>query len=57
MKDDRKNARIHIPADLYRDLAHLAVDLPGATVGSLLVEGARMLVEKYRSDHQPAERG
>jgi hypothetical protein len=56
MKNKLKNARTHIPEDVYRDLAHLAVDLPGATVGSLLVEGARLLLEKYRRD-RPAERG
>jgi len=56
MKNKHKNARTHIPADLYRDLAHLAVDRPGATVASLLLEGARLLLEKYRRAGHPPEK-
>jgi hypothetical protein len=56
MTDSLRNTRTHIPDDLYRELAHLAVDLPGATVGSLLVEGARLLIEKYGRGRRSRER-
>jgi hypothetical protein len=57
MTDQLRNTRTHIPDDLYRELAHLAVDLPGATVGSLLIEGARLLLEKHRRGSHSPSRG
>lgn len=58
MEDLFKNIRVHLPVHVHRQLAHLAVDLPGETVSSLMVQGARLVLAKHGCDLvQPAERG
>jgi hypothetical protein len=57
MTDSTKNVRVHIPREIYIELAHLAVDLPQATISSLIVEGAQLLLAKHGRQLSSAGRG
>ena len=47
MDNPTRNARVRIPENVHRALAHLAVDLPDRTVNSLLHEGALLVLAKH----------